>query len=188
MAEKENDELAKELQKLFAYTNATHVSPEPVFQGTGAQLAPVFNRLGILPKVEIGLEQPGWLDNLANAIVSDNSVLLESNNLAPWYEIGRRGSVLTTIGDYVSFFLNGANTLLNSADTAREKIGSEIKKVKEKYAVQGMKEYIKDLAEYLTVGKAYLGAVKDFDEIFNSVYAGLLPDKKAKYASGDLDL
>ncbi len=137
------NELEEELQKMFAYTNATHVSPEPVFQGTGAQLAPVLNRLGILPKVEVGKEQPGWLDNLGNAITSDNSVLFEKNNFVSWYEIGRRGSVMTTFGDYFSLFLHGLNTLLNSGDMAREKIGSEINKIKAKYPVSSEtpKEY-----------------------------------------------
>jgi len=146
-----NEELIGELKKMFEYTNAVHVSPEPVFQGTSAQLAPVFARLGKLPTID-KTDVPGWIDNLATALESDAPVLLRHNRAgetvpARWYEYVEDGSVFMSIGDYFGGILHGLNSLLESGNRAKLRVGNDIDKIRRDYPVSQMST--EDFAEQM---------------------------------------
>lgn len=134
--------LDAEFKMLKDFVTATNTSDQPQFFGTPRQLTPVFARLGLLPtREEAGVAPvPGWIDDLAEALASDDPILLRINRKgevvpARWYEYLEDGSIGMAIGDYLYAPLMGLNALVTAGGRGRIRAENDIEKIKKSYPV-----------------------------------------------------
>ncbi len=128
----------QDVKKLLEFVNATHVSSEPVYQGTATQLTPVLQKVGKFVPMTKEIDVPGWLDDLARVIKAGSTVLFRQNAKgevvpARWYEYLEDGSVDMVLGAYLNPILEGGNALLTAGERGHVRARNTIDSIQKAY-------------------------------------------------------
>lgn len=132
------DILEQKIDKLTEFVGATHVSDEPIYQGTATQLTPVLSKMGKFIPTTKEIDVPGWLDDLARAFKAGSTVLFRQNRKgevvpARWYEYLEDGSTDMVFGAYIYPVLTGANALITSGERGRVRARNTIDSIRKEY-------------------------------------------------------
>lgn len=147
---------------------------EPIFIGPSKPLIDAFSKMGLIgrPLEEV----PGWLDNVAASIIDEDPVIYRTNRrgervYARWYEIGEDGSVITALGNYLSFPLLIMNEILEGGPRAEKGAKDKISAIKQRHPtnIEGLIKYLEGKEALI---KRPTGVIKYVDKdgkVYNTI-------------------
>ena len=123
-----------------------YLEENPIMIGPPKPLINAYSKMGLIGGGE--KDVPGWVDNVYNALKDEDPILYRTNRkggrvYGRWYEILEDGSILTLIGDYLSFPIGLLGSIYQTYNNSSEK---EIKEFIEKNKMKG-DEHVKKMKE-----------------------------------------